>query len=63
MNRCSKLTNKSVKSANNSTSMHYGIDVDIYMAALDVHRSWVLALFAENKEISLKSLNLEWLWQ
>lgn len=39
MNRCSKLTNKSVKSANNSTSMHYGIDVDIYMAAFDVHRS------------------------
>ena len=42
--------------------MHYGIDVDIYMAAFDAHRSWVLALFAENKEISHKSLNLEWLW-
>ena len=62
MSRCSKLTNKSVKSANNSTLMHYGIDVDIYTAAFDVHRSWVLALFAENKEILLKSLNLEWLW-
>lgn len=39
MSRCSKLTNKSVKSANNSMSMHYGTGVDIYMAAFDVLRS------------------------